>query len=218
MRIAELSQKAGVPVPTIKYYLREGLLPAGELTSPNQARYDDRHVQRLRLVRVLLDVGRLPIATIRDLLTKLDEPDPDVHEVLGRALPATTGVRESSDPAVLVAAHERVNTLIAQRGWLLSGDAGTRQAVAEVIAAFQQVGTDAEGLLEHYADAAERIAVHDLGFVARASDNEGKVHAAVVGAVLGNSLLAALRRMAQEHESAKMFGIRDDTCQAAGPD
>ena len=46
MRIAELSQKTGVPVPTIKYYLREGLLPAGELTSPNQAHYDDRHVQR----------------------------------------------------------------------------------------------------------------------------------------------------------------------------
>ena len=37
MRIAELSQTTGVPVPTIKYYLREGLLPAGELTSPNQA-------------------------------------------------------------------------------------------------------------------------------------------------------------------------------------
>ena len=35
MRIAELSQTTGVPVPTIKYYLREGLLPSGELTSPN---------------------------------------------------------------------------------------------------------------------------------------------------------------------------------------
>lgn len=218
MRIAELSRKTGVPVPTIKYYLREGLLPAGELTSPNQARYDDRHVQRLRLVRVLLDVGRLPIAAIRDLLTKLDEPDPDVHEVLGKALPVTTGARESGDPVLLAAALERVSTLIARRGWLLSGDGGTRHAVAEVIAAFQQVGTDAEELLEHYADAAERIAVHDLGFVARASDNESKVHAAVVGAVLGNSLLTALRRMAQEHESAKMFGIRDDTCQTTAPD
>lgn len=218
MRIAELSQKTGVPVPTIKYYLREGLLPPGELTSPNQARYDDRHVQRLRLVRVLLDVGRLPIATIRDLLTKLDQPDPDVHEALGKALPATVGTRDGGDPAVLAAAHERVSALIAQRGWLLSDDAGTRRAAAEVIAAFQQVGADAEYLLEHYADAAERIAVHDLRFVARADDNESRVHAAVVGAVLGNSLLAALRRMAQEHESAKMFGIRDDTCQATGPD
>ncbi|MEV0568767.1 MerR family transcriptional regulator [Dactylosporangium sp. NPDC050588] len=212
MRIAELSQKTGVPVPTIKYYLREGLLPAGELTSPNQARYDDRHVQRLRLVRVLLDIGRLPIATIRDLLTELDQPDPDVHEVLGRALPASVGTRETSDPAMLAAAHERVRTLIKERGWLLSDNARTRQAAAEVVAAFQQVGADVEHLLEQYADLAERIAVHDLRFVAQAEGNEGKLHAAVVGSILGDSLLAALRRMAQEHESAKMFGIRDDSC------
>ncbi|MGI5181661.1 MerR family transcriptional regulator [Dactylosporangium sp. CA-152071] len=212
MRIAELSQKTGVPVPTIKYYLREGLLPAGELTSPNQARYDDRHVQRLRLVRVLLDIGRLPIATIRDLLTELDQPDPDVHEVLGRALPASVGTRETSDPAMLAAAHDRVRTLIKERGWLLSDNARTRQAAAEVVAAFQQVGADVEHLLEQYADLAERIAVHDLRFVARAEGNEGKLHAAVVGSILGDSLLAALRRMAQEHESAKMFGIRDESC------
>ena len=37
MRMAELSRRTGVPVPTIKYYLREGLLPPGERTSPNQA-------------------------------------------------------------------------------------------------------------------------------------------------------------------------------------
>jgi DNA-binding transcriptional MerR regulator len=212
MRIAELSQRTGVPVPTIKYYLREGLLPAGELTSPNQAQYDDRHVQRLRLVRVLLDVGRLPIATIRDLLTQLDQPDPDVHEVLGRALPATVGTRETTDPQLLEAAHERVRALVKQRGWLVSDNARTRQSVAEVVAAFQQVGADVEDLLEHYADLVEQIAVHDLRFVAQASGNEGKLHAAVVGSILGDSLLAALRRMAQEHESAKMFGIRDDGC------
>jgi hypothetical protein len=29
-----------------------------------------------RLVRVLLDIGRLPIATIRQLLLALDEPSP----------------------------------------------------------------------------------------------------------------------------------------------
>ncbi|MET1074743.1 MAG: MerR family transcriptional regulator, partial [Umezawaea sp.] len=51
MRMAELSAESGVPVATIKYYLREGLVPAGELTSPNQAQYQARHLQRLKLVR-----------------------------------------------------------------------------------------------------------------------------------------------------------------------
>ena len=56
MRISELSSRSGVPVATIKYYLREGLLPAGERTSATQARYGDAHVERLRLVRALVDV------------------------------------------------------------------------------------------------------------------------------------------------------------------
>lgn len=212
MRIAELSRRTGVPVPTIKYYLREGLLPAGELTSPNQARYDDRHVQRLRLVRVLLDIGRLPIATIRQLLAALDRPDPDVHKVLGTALPTASGAREPADPEAVRAARERVDRLAAERGWLVGPQAPARQAAAEVLAAFGQVGGDVGGLLEQYADVAETIARYDLEFVGRAADAEGMLHAAVIGSILGDSLLAALRRMAQESESAKKFGIRGDEC------
>ncbi|WP_432977402.1 MerR family transcriptional regulator [Dactylosporangium sp. CA-233914] len=212
MRIAELSRQAGVPVPTIKYYLREGLLPAGELTSPNQARYDDRHVERLRLVRVLLDIGRLPIATIRHLLAALDDPDPDVHRVLGQALPSSVSGKDSVDPDSVRAARVRIDKLADERGWLVGEGAPARQAAAEVLAAFEQVGADVGVLLEQYADVAETIATHDLAFVGRASAAEGMLYAAVVGSILGDSLLAALRRMTQEHESAKKFGIRGDDC------
>ena len=41
MRISELSTRSGVPVPTIKYYLREGLVPEGARSSPTQAEYDE---------------------------------------------------------------------------------------------------------------------------------------------------------------------------------
>ena len=54
MRMAELSHQTTVPVPTIKYYQREGLLPAGERTSPNQVRYDERHARRQRRLREAL--------------------------------------------------------------------------------------------------------------------------------------------------------------------
>jgi DNA-binding transcriptional MerR regulator len=199
-------------VPTIKYYLREGLLPAGELTSPNQARYDDRHVQRLRLVRVLLDIGRLPIATIRHLLLALDQPNPDVHHVLGQALPMTAGGRDSVDPDAVRDARGRIDKLVAERAWMVGANTPARQAAAEVLAAFEQVGADVGELLERYADVAESIAVHDLAFVGRAKDPEGMLYAAVVGSILGDTLLAVLRRMAQEHESAKKFGIRGEDC------
>jgi hypothetical protein len=46
-------------VPTIKYYVREGLLPPGQLASPNQTQYDNSHLRRLRLIRALTEVGGL---------------------------------------------------------------------------------------------------------------------------------------------------------------
>ncbi len=51
MRISELVARSGVPLATVKYYLREGLLMPGETTSATQARYDEQHVRRLALVR-----------------------------------------------------------------------------------------------------------------------------------------------------------------------
>ncbi|MFI8354714.1 MerR family transcriptional regulator [Streptomyces cyaneofuscatus] len=61
MRLAELSERSGVPTATVKYYLREGLLPAGRRVSATQAEYDEGHLRRLRLVR----------AQVATLLTEL---------------------------------------------------------------------------------------------------------------------------------------------------
>jgi DNA-binding transcriptional MerR regulator len=206
MRIAELSRRTGVPVPTIKYYLREGLLPAGELTSPNQARYGEEHVRRLRLVRALLELGRLPIATIKEILTEVEGPDPDIHNVLGRALVRPPAATTAEDPELAAASRKRVDDLIASRGWLVDPAAPARRTVADVLVAFQQLGSpDFEFILERYAEAAERIAVTDLEFVKRRETPAELLHSAVIGTVLGESLLAALRRLAQEHESAKTF-------------
>lgn len=58
----ELAECSGVPVATIKFYLRTGLLAPGERTSPNQARYTGEHVRRRPRSPardVLSDLGRL---------------------------------------------------------------------------------------------------------------------------------------------------------------
>ena len=64
MRISELSRTSDVPVATIKYYLRERLLPEGRRTSATQAQYDDSHLARLRLIRALLGPGGLSVARL----------------------------------------------------------------------------------------------------------------------------------------------------------
>lgn len=213
MRIAELSQRSGVAVPTIKYYLREGLLPPGELTSPNQAHYGDAHVRRLRLVRALLDLGRMPIVAIKELLAQVDGANPDIHNVLGSALVHTSAAAGTEDAAQSSAARRRVAALIEDRGWRVGPDAPARALVADVLVAFEQLGiADAEFMLERYADAAERIAVTDLEFIRRRGTPAEVLHSAVIGTVLGESLLNALRRLAQEHESAKAFAADPADC------
>ena len=202
MRIAELSARTGVPVPTIKYYLREGLLPAGELSSPNQAHYGERHVERLRMVRALVDIGRLPIATIRTVLEYLDQPDVNVHHALGIALHDTMTTRSDVEPA----ARREVDELIARRGWRVSEEAPARAVLAEVIAAFRQLG-EGELLekLDEYAAGVERLAAADLAFVRRRGEPDAIVRSAVIGTLLGDALIAALRRLAQENVSARTF-------------
>ena len=110
MRIAELSRISGVPVPTIKYYLRENLLPPGELTSPNQASYGEPHLHRLRLIRALVDLGQVPVARVKEVLEGLDSDTMSLHDQIGRAHRAITPQRElTSTTAAREAAAAQVD-------------------------------------------------------------------------------------------------------------
>jgi len=72
MRLAELSRLAGVPRSTIKFYIREGILPSGDPQARNQATYGPRHLERLRLVRALREVAGLPLDVISRVAGELD--------------------------------------------------------------------------------------------------------------------------------------------------
>lgn len=203
MKIAELSRQVGVPVPTIKFYLREGLLPQGELTSRNQASYAEDHVRRLRLIRAMVDIAHVPIAGIRAVLKELDRPDPELHHLLGQAL-TTTLTPKGQAPA---AAHLRVAELVERRGWQVGVDSPAAQALAEVLAAFDELGVgDLTDRLDEYAAAAEQVAEIDLAGVARRTAPEDVAYSAVVGTILGDRLHMALRRLAHENASAAIFG------------
>ncbi|MFE9562567.1 MerR family transcriptional regulator [Streptomyces sp. NPDC006487] len=79
MRIGELARSTGVSVATVKYYTREGLLPSGERTSPNQVSDSASHAHRLRLIRAMPEVGGLSIAAVREVLGEVDSPRRTVH-------------------------------------------------------------------------------------------------------------------------------------------
>ncbi len=73
MRLAELVRRSGVPRSTIKFYLRAGLLPAGEPTGRNQSVYGAAHLERLALIRALREVAELPLGVIERVAGELDE-------------------------------------------------------------------------------------------------------------------------------------------------
>ena len=64
----ELEKASGVGRETIRFYIREGLLPAPDRASRNSASYTDGHVARLRAIKRLQEERFLPLAVIRSLL------------------------------------------------------------------------------------------------------------------------------------------------------
>jgi DNA-binding transcriptional MerR regulator len=206
MRIAELSRRSGVPVATIKYYMREGLVPQGERTRPNQASYDESHLRRLRLARALIDVGGLPVAVARDVLQTLDDERSSLHDLLGKAQYAATARKDADAHAEeWLQAQEDVRALIAGRGWIIRPEGPALASLTEAIALLRSLGHGGYlTLLDSYAEAAERLAAREVEHVVAQPSIEGMAEVVVVGTVLGDALMAALRRLAQEAVSVRL--------------
>jgi DNA-binding transcriptional MerR regulator len=204
MRIAELSLQSGVPVPTIKYYLREALLPPGELTSPNQASYGEAHLRRLRLIRALVDLGQVPIARVKEILEGLDSDSMSLHEQIGRAHRAITPTRTpTATTDARTAATQQVNELIAQRGWTVEPDAPALTTLIETVAALRSLDQDhLVAFLDSYADAVEKFTALEVAAVTERTSPDQIAESVVIGTILGEALISSLRLLAQESISA----------------
>lgn len=192
MRISELARQAGVPVATVKYYLREGLLHDGELTSATQARYDESHVARLRLVRSLLGPGGLSIAKTRAVLAALDDPPPDSLDLLGVAAHA---VRRP----VELRPHPEVHALMEHWGWSVhERDCLDHQVLADAFEALDAAAfVPPPGVLDAYAAAMDDVARAELANLPTGSP-VAAVRYVVLGVVLNEPVLLAMRRLAEQ--------------------
>ena len=88
MQISALAEVTGVSIATIKFYLREGVLPRGVTVSATRSEYSEEHVKRIRLISALTDVRSLPMARVKEILGLVDAPLPDPSESLSRAIGA----------------------------------------------------------------------------------------------------------------------------------
>jgi DNA-binding transcriptional MerR regulator len=200
LRISELASRSGVSVATIKYYLRERLLPPGSLTSATQASYDESHLQRLRLIRALIGSAGLSIGQTRQVLQSVDSPPESIHELLGVAAAAVSPAETDRS------SHERVHELMRRWGWRVDAkDCTSHAALAEALNALDAAGFElAEGILDDYRGHMEAIAEREVASVPTDSPASA-VRYVALGTVLIEPVLLALRRMAQQEASARRF-------------
>jgi DNA-binding transcriptional MerR regulator len=222
MRISELSRRSGVPVATIKYYRREGLLPEGHALNPTTVEYDEEHLQRLRLIRSLIQLGGLSVARTREVLEAVEQPL-DAFETLAvihHALPVPSAEASGKDGedheraagrAASGGAAARVEALIENMGWRISEASPHRPALAESLAALSRLGTDytADDLIP-YARLATSTADLDFAQLEGIEDQIALAERAVVLSVLFEPVVRLLRLLAQEDANHRRHDRR--TC------
>ncbi len=73
MPISELSNMSGIPVSTIKFYIRKGLLYKPEKTRGTKAYYNSKHLNRLKLIKKIQQEGSMPLDKILEVISMIDE-------------------------------------------------------------------------------------------------------------------------------------------------
>jgi DNA-binding transcriptional MerR regulator len=76
VKIRELVKQTQVSKETIHYYIREGLLPRPRKLGKNVAEYNDRYVERIRVIKELQDHCFLPLSVIKKIL-KYEKGSPE---------------------------------------------------------------------------------------------------------------------------------------------
>lgn len=192
-----------MPLSAVKYYQREGLLPQGEKSAPNQAAYGDAHVQRVRLIRALLGTGGLSIAGIKEVIAALDTDS--LAEAFAAAQHAMDN-SQTSEPEPSQQARERVLTLARSRGWMITEDNPGIDAAARALDGLSAIGFDApDAYLASYAEAASTASHADLNALTTLPSSEQQAELMVVGTVLGDPLFAGLRRLAHQDATHDRF-------------
>lgn len=199
--MAELSTRSGIPATTIKYYLRLGLLHAGERQSSTWSDYDDSHLRRITLIRALIDVAGLPLDAVHRVLEVVADQAVPLHKALGTAqwLLSPTPPEDASDES-----RERVDALLRRHNWELASNSPHRAVLGAALDRLDRLAFPApDGLLDRYAEALSRFAPSEVDPITTETDRTTAIEHLIIGTLLYEPLLVTIRRMAHESQSAR---------------
>lgn len=180
---------------TVKYYIREGMLAAGDPAGPRRANYDESHVRRIRLIQALTGPAGLALSRAKAILQIIDQPGFEVIERLAattRVLTDAAGVDGEAE-----ASYPRAERVVA---WL--GDSYRAEAPAAALLERALEAVEAAG----FPLDPDQFAVYGEHMLAIAGSEVANIPAdpveavryVVLGTVLFEPVLAAIRRLGQQ--------------------
>lgn len=214
MKISELSRESGVPVASIKWFKREGLLPEGRATSATMVEYGPDHVKRLRLIKALTTIGGLSIAATREVLVAIDEARSPAQtlKAVSYAMSVPLGGRAAAadgETSGDADARADVDELIAAMGWDVDGESPHVKGLAATLREMDRMGVglppDALASYARLAGAAARL---DIDGAASVDDQMALAERAATSLALSGPLLELLRRVAQEDCVRRLDAVR----------
>ena len=196
----ELSEATATPVATIKFYLREHLLPPGQTVAQTRADYGEAHVRRLGTIRTLRRAVGLSVAQIRGIVGLIDSGAPRI-EVMKALQAEIQGL-----PAPQPGRTEAGDDVVRRRGWP-AVPTGARAALDDHLEAMERLGILPDPqVLDAYSAAADAIAQVDIGNAAETPDIETLVTRAAVGMHMHAELVFKLLALAQTSRSIMRYG------------
>jgi len=203
MLVSELAERADVPLATVKYYLREGLLAPGENTGPRRAEYDDAHLRRLRVLRLLREVGGVPVTSLRQIVDALDDEELRIHETMTLVADVISAGPETNgqDQASL----DMVDAVLAAVGWDgIRAESMDRQRLASLVSMLNGPGPLGASVqvLTFYAGVADELARAEIAMVDHSAGREHQLDQMVTGSVVYGQVFGLLRQLGHEHHHA----------------
>jgi DNA-binding transcriptional MerR regulator len=145
-RIDDLAHEAGISVDTIRYYAREGLMPAPTPAGRNRL-YGDRHLDRLRRIKELQE-RRFSLAAIRAIV-ETNRPGIDsLFSGSGRTYTLAELIEDSGVPPELIERLRAVGLLPDPAEFGRDDYDETDFQLLSAIAELREIGMPAEVLVE----------------------------------------------------------------------
>lgn len=207
MSISELADRSGLTIPTIKFYIRQGLLAPGTKMNRTRSWYGLDHLSRLRLIRTMIEVGGVPIAAVKSVVDLVDRPGLDRHDMIRQALVAMHPHVDLDDAGLR--ARQDVVAFLDGLGWRVAPDAPSIDTLAAALVSLRAVyGAAPAGVFAEQAGLVAQLAARELAGRPVAADPAAEVEWAVTGTLVFEQAMVALRRLA--HQAISTGGLTVD--------